>query len=80
LGLGSSEKLSTTYVVGEDVVFRDGRAPSEFAGCFAYTRPSGAAGTWGPGILRVTFEERPLVEDWTARVTSYDPITKVSII
>lgn len=55
----------------------DGRAPSEYPGCYAYTRPSRAAGTWGPGILRVTFEEKPLVEDWTARVTSYDPATKV---
>lgn len=55
----------------------DGKKPSEFPGCYAYTRPSTGHGTWGPGIMRVTFNERPLVEDWKARVTGFEQATEV---
>jgi hypothetical protein len=58
-------------------VFIDGKRPSEFPGCYAYTRPSVGHGTWGPGIMRVTFRQRPLIEDWRARVTHFDRQTEV---
>ncbi|HYW80691.1 MAG TPA: hypothetical protein VE890_14015 [Thermoguttaceae bacterium] len=55
----------------------DGKRPSEFSGCYAHTRPSTGHGTWGPGAMRVTFQARPLVEDWKVRVTEFDKATKV---
>lgn len=58
-------------------VLIDGQKPSSFSGCYAYTRPSTGHGTWGPGILRVTFRQRPLIEDWKARITQFDRATKV---
>jgi hypothetical protein len=55
----------------------DGKLPSEFPGCYAYTRPSVGHGTWGPGVKRVTFQERPLIEDWRIRVSDFDEDSKV---
>ena len=53
-------------------VLIDGRKPSEFRQCYAFTR------AYGPGlkILCVSSEQTPLVEDWTIRVTGVDQARK----
>jgi hypothetical protein len=55
----------------------DGRKPSELNECFAFTRPSQACETWMPGIKRVSSKTLRVAEDWTVRVTAFDPKTKV---
>jgi hypothetical protein len=62
---------------GSVEVWLDDKRPSEFLGCYAHTRPSTGHGTWGPGVLRVTFQQRPLIEDWTVRVTDFDEASKI---
>ncbi|MFO8008221.1 MAG: SGNH/GDSL hydrolase family protein [Candidatus Brocadiia bacterium] len=87
--------LTTTYVVGRDVQWQDGRlrlefegnrvvalaapgpqgearvlidgkAPSEFPECYAFTRPSGTAGVGWPAIKRISHQTPLVVEQWTA--------------
>jgi len=49
----------------------DGRKPSDFRECYAFTRTSGI------GHILCMFSERtPQVEDWTLRFTSVDPISQ----
>ncbi len=67
---GAAERGAVTVLV-------DGQSPSQFPGCYAHTRPSGGHGTWGPGIMRVTFEQRPLIEDWKVRITDFDKQSKI---
>ena len=50
----------------------DGRAPSEFRECYAFTRAVGP----GMKILCVSSEKTPLVEDWTIRVADVDQAGK----
>ena len=54
----------------------DGKRASELNECFAFTRPSPGCGTWMPGIKRVSSQALRVPEDWTIRVTSYDPAAK----
>lgn len=62
---------------GKAQVRIDGKRPSEIDACFAYTLPSAGCGTWQPGIKRVSSKKLRIAEDWTARVTAFDPKTKV---
>ena len=61
---------------GKAQVRIDGQRPSERNECFAFTRPSPGCGTWFPGIKRVSTKALRVAEDWTVRVTEYDPATK----
>ena len=53
-------------------VLLDGKRPSEFRECYAFTR------AYGPGmkVLCVFSEKTPLVEDWTLRVTDVGQAAK----
>ncbi len=64
---GPGEESST----GATVLI-DGKKPSEFRQCYAFTR------AYGPGmkILCVFSEQTPLVEDWTIRVTGMNQAKK----
>jgi hypothetical protein len=45
----------------------DGRPPSTFPGCYAHTRPEPR------DLMKITFRERPIVEEWTLRLTGSAP-------
>jgi hypothetical protein len=53
-------------------VLIDGKKPSEFSECVAFTRTSLSQTGWGPALLRVSSEKPRLVEDWTLKVTEAD--------
>jgi hypothetical protein len=53
-------------------VLVDGKKPSEFKECYAFTRAQGAMGK----ILAVGSVQPPLVEDWTFRITAVDAAKK----
>lgn len=50
-------------------VLVDGKARSEYPGCYAYTLPSSYPEVGWPVIMHVGFRERPVVEEWTATIT-----------
>jgi hypothetical protein len=54
---------------GSARILIDGKPPSEDKNLYVCTLPSHGPGTWFPAIRRVGFATRPLVEDWTLRVT-----------
>lgn len=45
----------------------DGMAPSTFPGCYAHTRPEPR------NMMKITFKECPLVEQWTLKLTGLNP-------
>jgi hypothetical protein len=53
-------------------VLIDGKKPSEFRDCYAFTRAYGPA----MKVLCVSSEKTPMVEDWTLRVTDVDQAAK----
>jgi hypothetical protein len=53
-------------------VLIDGKKPSEFPECVAFTRTSPSQSWWGPALLRVSSEKLRLVEDWVLKVTEVD--------
>lgn len=57
---------------GSARVLIDGKKPSEFPECIAFTRTSPSQSGWGPALLRVSSEKPRQVEDWTLRVTEAD--------
>jgi hypothetical protein len=67
----------STGGVARTTVRIDGQPPSAFDECFAFTCPSQGCGTWQPGIKRVSSKTLRIAEEWTARVTAFDPKTKV---
>lgn len=50
----------------------DGRKPSEFPECVAFTRTSPSQSWWGPALLRVSSEKPREVEDWTLKILQVD--------
>ncbi len=54
---------------GSAKILIDGKPPSEDKNLYVCTLPSKGPGTWFPSIRRVSFASRPLVEDWTLRIT-----------
>jgi len=50
----------------------DGRKPSEFPDCIAFTRTSPSQSFWGPALLRVSSEKPREVESWTLKVLEAD--------
>ena len=64
-GPGEESSAGATVLV-------DGKKPSEFRECYAFTRAQGP----GMKILCVFSEKTPLVEDWTIRVTGVDQASK----
>lgn len=55
-------------IVDSARVLIDGKKPSEFEGCYAFTRPNGSP--WTGSIIKITSERPLLLEDWTATITS----------
>ena len=49
-------------------VLVDGKKPSEFKSCYTYSRTSRAPGVAWPALLKVGFETRPLIEQWTLTI------------
>lgn len=54
---------------GSAKILIDGKPPSDNPRLYAVTLPSKGPGTWMPGIRTVGFARRPVVEDWTLRIT-----------
>jgi len=57
---------------GGATVLVDGKKPSEFRECYAFTRAQGP----GMKILCISSEKTPQVENWTIRVTDVDQAAK----
>lgn len=53
-------------------VLIDGKKPSEFPECIAFTRTSLSQSFWGPALLRVSSAKPRVIEDWTLKVTEVD--------
>jgi hypothetical protein len=64
--------LAGKGAAGTAKILIDGRKPSEFSECIAFTRTSPSQSGWGPGLLRVSSEKPRLVEDWVLKVTEVD--------
>ena len=50
----------------------DGKSPSSFNECYAFTRPTIAFASWMPMIVRLGSQKLRQVEDWTLTVTHVD--------
>jgi hypothetical protein len=57
---------------GSAQILIDGRKPSSFSECIAFTRTSLSQTRWGPAILRVTSEKPREVETWTLKINEVD--------
>jgi hypothetical protein len=57
---------------GSAKILIDGKRPSEFAECIAFTRTSPSQSWWGPALLRVSSEKPREIEDWTLKVAEVD--------
>jgi hypothetical protein len=57
---------------GSAQILIDGRKPSSFSECIAFTRTSLSQTRWGPAILRVTSEKPRQVETWTLTINEVD--------
>jgi len=53
-------------------VLIDGKKPSEFPDCVAFTRTSPSQSFWGPALLRVSSEKPRELETWTLKVLEAD--------
>ncbi|HEV3028604.1 MAG TPA: SGNH/GDSL hydrolase family protein [Planctomycetota bacterium] len=53
-------------------VLIDGKKPSEFPECIAFTRTSLSQSYWGPALLRVSSTKPRVIEEWTLRVLEVD--------
>ncbi|HZE98984.1 MAG TPA: SGNH/GDSL hydrolase family protein [Planctomycetota bacterium] len=53
-------------------VLIDGKPPSEFPECIAFTRTSLSQSFWGPALLRVSSAKPRVIEDWTLKVLEVD--------
>ena len=51
----------------------DGRAPSTYPELYYHARPCAAPGVWWPAINQIGFEQPPVPETWTAKITECDP-------
>jgi hypothetical protein len=51
-------------------IFVDGKSPSSFSAAYVTTRPSAGPGIWWPLLRRVILGKDPILEDWTATLTS----------
>ena len=50
----------------------DGKKPSEFPECIAFTRTSLSQSRWGPALLRVSSEKPREIENWTLKILEAD--------
>jgi hypothetical protein len=50
----------------------DGKKPSQFAECTAFTRTSPSQSWWGPALLRVSSEKPREIEEWLLKVIEVD--------
>lgn len=57
---------------GEAKIRIDGKKPSEFPECTAFTRTSLSQSYWGPALLRVSSEKPREIEEWTLKVLEVD--------
>ena len=57
---------------GTAKILIDGKKPSEFAACTAFTRTSPSQSWWGPALLRVSSDKPREIEDWLLKVTEVD--------
>jgi len=62
--------------LGTARILIDGALPSENPRLYAVTRPSSLKNMWWPALLRVSYRKRPLVEDWTLRITEFKNVEK----
>jgi hypothetical protein len=57
---------------GSARILIDGKKPSEFPECIAFTRTSPSQSFWGPALLRVSSEKPRAVETWTLKILEAD--------
>jgi hypothetical protein len=69
---GNRVDLISAKGAGTARILIDGKKPSEFAECVAFTRTSLSQTGWGPALLRVSSDKPRLVEDWTLKVVEAD--------
>jgi hypothetical protein len=63
---------SVSGLAGTSRILIDGRKPSEFPDCIAFTRTSPSQSFWGPALLRVSSEKPREIETWTLKVLEAD--------
>ncbi|CAN5481940.1 hypothetical protein BH09VER1_BH09VER1_53820 [soil metagenome] len=61
---------------GAAKILIDGKPPSANPKAYAITRPSPAFGRWYPALYTVGWQNLPLVEDWTLKITEVSPDAK----
>ena len=68
------QRLGTTGQGGAGTarILIDGKKPSEFPECIAFTRTSLSQSRWGPALLRVSSEKPREIEEWTLTVREVD--------
>jgi hypothetical protein len=67
---------ATDKVLGTARILIDGKAPSANPKAYAFTRSSSAPDVWWPALYTVSSKSTPTVEDWTLKITEYNPDTK----
>ena len=53
-------------------VLMDGKKPSEFPECYTFTRTSGTRNIGWPAIMKITWQEPPILEEWTATFSDFN--------
>jgi hypothetical protein len=69
---GNRVDVLTAKGTGTAQVLIDGKKPSQFGECVAFTRTSPSQSWWGPALLRVSSEKPREIEEWTLKVTEVD--------
>lgn len=59
---------SSSVALDSAAIFIDNKKPSEFPGCYAFTRPNGTP--HGGSINKITSQNTLLIEDWTITINS----------
>jgi hypothetical protein len=53
-------------------VLIDGKKPSKFPECYTFTRTSGTKNIGWPAIMKITWQEPPVLEEWTATFSDFN--------
>ena len=66
------EALAGPGTGGKASVAIDGKKPSDLPECYSFTRPSGTPGVGWPAIKKITWQNPPVVEQWTALCSGFN--------
>jgi hypothetical protein len=64
--------LAAEGPVGTAQVLVDGKKPEEFPECYTFTRPSGTKNIGWPAIMKFTWQNPPVLEEWTATFSDFN--------